>query len=499
MFFKTKPYAHQLTALEKSAEREYFALFMDMGTGKTKVIIDDAMRLYASGHIDAVVVMAPNGVHRNWVVNEIPTHMHESANYIAAYYSASAKKAEREAWNAVFKWSDGLRWFCFNIESASNKSGQQELERCIKLGRVMFVIDESQRIKTPGAKRTKFILKLAQHAAYRRILSGTPITQSPLDFYSQLKFLDPTITGFRTFTGFRSHFAITEKRKTDANRLGYFEVVTGYQHIDELEDAVAAHCYRVRKKDCLDLPEKVFEKRYVPITPEQRRIYNQLIEQSVAILCEEYGMNIPPELRHADKEQLLLFFADKKVTAKNAMTKLLRLQQVLSGFVPNDEDKIIELIKSERINVLMDVVEETVGKIIIWARFRHDLDLVARELRKAYGPDSVVEYHGGIDSETRMNGVEAFQHDPRTRFFVAQPHSGGTGLTLTAAETVVYYTNDFSLEARLQSEDRAHRIGQKNNVTYIDLICDGTVDDKIIEALQAKRTVADNFNYEEKT
>ena len=491
--FKTDPYDHQLEVLEISAEREAFALFMDMGTGKSKVIIDTAAYLYGQGKIDAVVISAPNGVHRNWVLNELPTHWPDELEYIAAYYTATPKKKEREQWEKTFTGS-GCRWFCFNTEAASNKKGQDALRSVVKGGRVLFALDESQRFKTPGAKRTRFIVKLGEHAEYKRILSGTPITQSPLDLYAQCKFLDPTITGFSTYTAFRAHHAEIEQRRTKNNKRGFYEHIVCYKNVEELEKNIAPHCYRIKKEDCLDLPDKVFERVIVTLTPEQRRIYNQMLEDSVAVLKESISVDIPKELRHASNEELLLFYADAKVTAKNAMTRLLRLQQVVNGSVPDDEGNVTVL-KNNRLDVLKDILSDVNGKVIIWARFRYDLMMIAGMLLKEYGDDCLAEFHGGVNTDDRMEGVRRFQHDAACRFFLAQQHSGGTGLTLTAAQTVIYYSNDFSLEARLQSEDRAHRIGQTNKVTYIDLVAEDSVDEKILESLAKKKEMADGFNY----
>lgn len=493
MLFKTTPYAHQQQALERSRGASSFALFMDMGTGKSKVAIDTATDLFADGKIDAVVILAPNGVHRNWVVNEIPAHCPEEVNPRAAYYSASPKASERKAWDSLYTDDSGLRFFCFNIESASNKKGQEAIRTLIFTLRVLLVLDESHRIKTPGAKRTKFLVNISRHAEYRRILTGTAITQSPLDFYAQLKFLDPTITGYTTFTAFRNHFAEVERRRTRNNRRGYYDHVVAYRNIDELERAVAPHCFRVTKEECLDLPEKVYEKVYVELTPVQNRLYRQMLEESVAVLSEKI-IDLPAELKGAPPERLLLFYADQKVSAQNALTRLLRLQQIVCGSVPNDDGESTE-IESNRIKTLLETVEDIPGKTIIWARFRRDLSIISDELRSRYGDTSVVEYHGGIDNSHRAEAVERFQNDPAARFFVSQQHSGGIGLTLTAATTVIYYSNDYSLEARLQSEDRCHRIGQTNKVTYIDLIASGSIDEEILTALNTKRRMADDFNY----
>jgi hypothetical protein len=495
--FKTVPYNHQNDALLRSGDAEYYALFMDMGTGKTKVIIDTAAYMYAHDMIDAVVVVAPNGVHRNWVLNEIPVHMPDFIDCKAHYYQASGSKKQKQLWEKVFSHS-GLKIFCFNVESASNKKGQAELRLCVQTGRVLFVVDESQRIKTPGAKRTQFLVNLARHAEFRRILSGSPITQSPLDLYAQCKFLEPTMTGYTTYTAFRSHFAEIEQRKskhkTKQGRPIYYDHVARYKNIDELERRVSPHCFRVLKSECLDLPDKVYEKVYVEMTAEQKRVYKDLLDKSVAVLTEECSIDIPPELQGAPNEQIMLFFANSKITAKNAMVKILRLQQVLCGSLPDDEGNVT-LLDNNRIKTLSELVSDIRGKVIIWARFRHDVAMIAEILREQYGEDCLAEFHGGVNTTDRMEGVRRFQQDDTCRFFLANQHSGGTGLTLTAASDVIYYSNDFSAEARWQSEDRAHRIGQKNNVTYHDMICEGTVDEKILEALQDKKQVAEEFNY----
>lgn len=497
--FKTTPYRHQEKALLLSAGVEYFALFMDMGTGKSKVIIDTAAYLYAQDKIDAVVVVAPNGVHRNWVLNEIPVHMPDFVDCKAHWYQATGGgKKQQKDWEAVFKHT-GLKIFCFNVESASNKKGQSELKVCVQTERVLFVVDESQRIKTPGAKRTQFLVNLSRHASFRRILSGSPITQSPLDLYAQCKFLHPTMTGYTTYTAFKSHFAEIEQRKskhvTSTGRPIYYDHIARYKNTDELERKVSLHCYRVLKKDCLDLPDKVYEKVYVELTAEQRRVYKDLLDKSVAALTEECSIDIPPELQGAPDEQLMLFFATSKVTAKNAMVKILRLQQVLCGSLPDDEGTVTVL-DNNRLKVMTDLISDIPGKIIIWARFRNDVRLIAEMLRENYGEGCLAEFHGGINDNDRMDGVRRFQQDDTCRFFLANQHSGGTGLTLTAASDVIYYSNDFSAEARWQSEDRAHRIGQKNNVTYHDMIAVDTVDEKILDALRDKKQVADDFNYE---
>ena len=221
------------------------------------------------------------------------------------------------------------------------------------------------------------------------------------------------------------------------------------------------HTYRVLKKDCLDLPEKTYTVRHVTLTMEQIRMYKELQEFAITLLKE-----------------------DKLVSTPQMITQMLRLQQVLSGHVKTDDGELLQL-PTQRLSALMDCIEEVSGKIIIWSRFRYDIVNIRNELANVYGSDSVVSYYGDTSDQDRQIAIDRFQ-DGNARFFVANPATAGYGLTLTEANTVIYYANDFNLETRIQSEDRCHRIGQKNPVTYIDLIADGTIDEKIVKALRDK-------------
>jgi SNF2 family DNA or RNA helicase len=245
-----------------------------------------------------------------------------------------------------------------------------------------------------------------------------------------------------------------------------FNQVVGYQNLEELTNNLDRFSYRILKKDCLDLPEKIYIKRLVELTPEQRRVYDQL--KTIALAVLEQGV----------------------VTAANALTQILRLQQVCSGFLKTDDGKF-ETIPSNKLNELMEALEEVDGKVIIWANYTHDIYAIAKAIQKEYGEGTVRMYFGETKAEDRQQIVEDFQ-DPNNsvRFFVGQPRTGGYGLTLTEAKTVIYYSNSYDLEVRLQSEDRAHRIGQKNNVTYIDIVTEGTVDEKILSALRDKIDIA---------
>jgi SNF2 family DNA or RNA helicase len=245
-----------------------------------------------------------------------------------------------------------------------------------------------------------------------------------------------------------------------------FKQVVGYRRLDELKEKLDRFSFRVTKEECLDLPDKLYVKREVDLTDEQKRAYLQM--KSMALSQFEGGVT----------------------STVNALTQLMRLHQIVCGHVKLDNGEVIEL-PNNRIGELMSVVEETDGKIIIWANYRHDIEAIKLALSKEYGMNSVGMYYGDTDDDERKRVLEEFQKpNSEMRFFVGNPSTGGYGLTLTAAHTMVYYSNSFDLEKRLQSEDRAHRIGQTKNVTYIDLIAVGTIDEKIVKALRDKIDIA---------
>lgn len=471
--WKTDPYEHQREVFLRARDLPAFAYLMGMGTGKTKVTIDDAAYNYRKGVINCLVVVAPNGVHRNWVSREIPTHMPDWTNYRSAIWASTMKKAEGKKVESLLDHEfKGLRIITFNIEafrdSTKCKAALLVRKLCNSFN-VMLAIDESSKIKTPGAKRTRALITLGKQAVIKRILTGTPVTNGPLDIFSQFQFLG-NLLGFDNFYSFKHHFAEWEQERNFKTGQRY-EVLKGYRNIEELISSIDTHGYRITKEECLDLPEKIYTTRYVEMTTVQRKAYNDLVERSLIEL--EGG---------------------EEMAVANVLTKALRLQQVLGGFLPKEEYAPATAIeeKNARIDCMMDILEEAEGKVIIWARFRAELAAIEDALRKKYGKESVVSYHGGVAKDVREVNMDAFQDkESSVRFFVGQQHSGGYGLTLHAATTVIYYSNDFSLEARLQSEDRAHRIGQHHSVLYVDIECLGTIDTKILEALRSKKSLAD--------
>jgi len=470
--FKTKPYDHQIKALEKSWAQKTYALFMEMGTGKSKVLVDNIAMLYDRGAIRGALIVAPKGVYKNWDQIEFPTHMPEHVEYTKVLWEASLTKKKQYELDTLFDDKGDLKILIMNVEAFSTEKGLDFAHSFLNIfvGRALIGIDESTTIKNPTAKRTKNILKIGNLAKYRRILTGSPVTKSPLDLYSQCKFLDPYHLNQQSYYSFRTRYANMIERNFGGRRV---QLVGSYRNLGELTTLLDKFSYRVLKEECLDLPEKVYTKRFVQLTPEQKRVYNQLRQTALAMLD------------------------DKMMSTMNVITQLMRLHQVTCGHFKADDDSITKL-DNNRVNALLELLEETDGKVIIWANYREDIRNIADSLKKAYGDDSTVEYWGEVDSTLRQDNIAQFQQkNGPTRYFVGNTQTGGYGITLTAANTVIYYSNNYDLEKRLQSEDRAHRIGQTGSVTYVDLIAEETIDEKIVKALRRKVDIANEIMGEE--
>lgn len=469
--FKLPPYEHQEKGLRLSWNREDFALFCEMGTGKSKMLIDNIGILLEKGMINAALIVAPKGVYKNWQRSELPRHMPdrimEKCDIIA--WSPKETKAQLSELALGLKKDDGrFKIVIMNVEAFSTNKGTIYAMKFCQTHDVLMAVDESTTIKNRSAARTKSIIKVGEKAKFRRIMTGSPVTKSPMDLFSQCAFLNPKLLGYSSFFSFQGRYAKTVRRSLGSHS---FNQVIGYQHIDELSEKLEQFSYRVLKKDCLDLPEKVYIKRVVEMTDEQARAYNYMKKLALAKIMNEQG-------------------DISTVTATNVLTQILRLQQICSGSVKDDEGNMTD-VPTNKLAELMSAVEEANGKVIIWAIFTSDIEKITDALNKEYGEGSAAKYYGDTPAEERQRIVEEFQ-DPtsKLRFFVGQPRTGGYGLTLTEAQTVIYYNNVYDLEVRLQSEDRAHRIGQKNNVTYIDLVTENTVEEKILKALREKIDVA---------
>jgi SNF2 family DNA or RNA helicase len=467
--FKTKPYKHQLTALEKSWNKETFAYFMEMGTGKTKVLIDNVAMLYDKGKIDGVLIIAPKGVVKTWYEQELPTHLPDHIENVTVLWQSNITKKQQEKLETLYEIGTALHILVMNVEALSTDKGVKFANKFLNSHRSMMAIDESTTIKTPTAKRTRNIIDLGSHAKYRRIMTGSPVTKNPLDLYTQCYFLDPFHLNHSSYYSFRNRYAIM---KTMHVRGRSIQVVHKFQNLSELSDIVKTFSYRVLKEDCLDLPPKNFIKRHVSLTPDQKKIYQQMKKQALAVLN------------------------GKVTTTMTVLTQLMRLHQITCGHFTAD-DGTTQAVESNRLNELMSVLDETEGKAIIWANYQLSVGEIIQRIIKEYGEDSYVHYYGLTSQEERQDHIRKFQNDPKCRFLVGTPQTGGYGITLTQANTVVYYSNGYDLEKRLQSEDRAHRIGQTKNVTYVDLIAEDTVDEKIVEALRNKINIASEVMGEE--
>ena len=467
--FKTKPYAHQLTALEKSWNRETYAYFMEMGTGKTKVLIDNAAMLYDKGKINGILIVAPKGVVGTWYNQELPAHLPTHIENVSVLWQSNITKEQSRKLGTLFKTGEELHILIMNVEAFSTTKGVDFAAKFLVSHNTLMAIDESTTIKNPQAKRTKNIIKLSERAKYRRIMTGSPVTKNPLDLFSQCYFLDPFHLNHESYYSFRMRYAVMKTANIAGRKI---QLVSGFRNLGELSEKLKPFSYRVLKEDCLDLPDKIYMKRQINLSPDQHKLYEQMRKEALATLN------------------------GKKVTTVNALTQLMRLHQITCGHFTSD-DGVTQPIKNNRIDELMDILEEVEGKAIIWAHYQYDITTIIKEVTKVHGPGSIVDYYGLTPQDERQPNIKKFQSDPKCRFLVGTPSTGGYGITLTAANTVIYYSNGYDLEKRLQSEDRAHRIGQKKNVTYIDIIAEDTVDEKIVKALRDKINVASQVLGEE--
>jgi len=442
---------------------------MEMGTGKTKVLIDNMSMLYDKGKIDGALIIAPKGVIKTWYEQELPTHLVKHIENVTVLWQSNITKTQQEKLESLFEIETALHILVMNVEAFSTEKGVKFASKFLNSHKTLMAIDESTTIKTPTAKRTKNIISLGKQAKYKRIMTGSPVTKNPLDLFTQCLFLDPFLLDFQSYYAFRNRYAVMKSMHVRGKTI---QVVHAFQNLAELSESLKCFSYRVLKEDCLDLPPKNWIKRHIQLSKEQQKVYDQMKKEALATL-------------------------NGKVTSTmTVITQLMRLQQITCGHFVADDGTTQE-IKNNRITELMNVLDETEGKAIIWGHWQKDIQNIVSEIERVYGPGSVVSYYGLTPQEERQDNIRQFQHDPKCRFMVGTPSTGGYGITLTAANTVIYYSNGYDLEKRLQSEDRAHRIGQKKTVTYIDLICEDTIDEKIVKALRDKINIASEVLGEE--
>jgi SNF2 family DNA or RNA helicase len=414
--------------------------------------------------------VAPKGVYKNWADSEIPTHMVDHIDKKVVVWQSLINEKQQKKLSTLFETGEDLHVLIMNVEALSTKKGIDFAKKFLSCHKALTAIDESTTIKNPSAKRTKNILTLSDLSKYRRILTGSPVTKSPLDLYTQCKFLDPWLLGEQSYYSFRVRYAMMRTANFNGRSV---QIVVGYRNLSELTEKIKPFSYRCLKDDCLDLPDKTYMKRIVQLTDEQDKIYKQMKQQALATLN------------------------GKMLTTKNVVTQLMRLQQITSGHFTSDDGEI-QIVKNNRIKELTNILDEISGKVVIWAHWRYDIKTIVEHLKKEYGDNSVVTYYGNTSDEDRQKAIREIQNpNSKVRFIVGTPQTAGFGITLTGASTMIYYSNGYDLEKRQQSEARIDRIGQTKNMTYIDIICEKTVDERIVKALRRKVNIATEIMGEE--
>lgn len=493
--FKMPPLEHQKRALILGRDMPYFAYLMDQGTGKTKVVIDDAAHNFREGRINALLVIAPNSVKSNWVdpgdtysqtqdpgdMDEITKHMAPDIEFNKGCWVSGSTKKERDIY-AKFKknWEkpNTLHILVVNVEALQqydkkkkpNDKAYNEMIAFIHDHDVMIVCDESTRIKNRSAKRTRNAISLRDHCKIARIMSGTPLIKSPLDAFAQFRFLDEDILGFSNYYSFQHHFAV----------MGGYEgyQVLFYKNLEELSEKIDSVSFRVLKKDCLDLPPQIYLKRHVELSRRQAEAYTAMADEMEVYL---------ESLEDDDGET---------ITADIILTQMLRLQQITGGYLPKVDDAgdtighhaIVAPENNPKFKEAMSIIDESGDqKVIIWCRFRDEIEGLASLLKKRDNEFGFLEFHGGISTQQRRENRKLFASDPRYKVMIGNQDSGGIGIDeFKIASIVIYLSNSFNTENRVQSEDRTHRIGseQHEKITYFDIIAERTIDAKVIACLR---------------
>lgn len=469
-------YQHQRECLARMYASNAFAVFAEMGTGKSRIMLEEAFSYHERGLLDAVLIFAPNGVHYNWVLSELP-----KMGLPAKAYAWEGKVNSYEKWRREA--DKGLVIFAMNWESLQTDRGFNVALGFLKAhDKNMIICDESDNIKNPKTSRFKALMELRPYSHFRRILSGTPINNSPFDLWSQFQFLNPEILNCPSYTAFKVRHSFIKDANDpqvqwimNRNRLPYVPKLPEkdsegrviYRNIPDLKRRIKDHHFRILKKDCLDLPEKIYETIYFDLSREQRKIYDNA----------RGSYRLPYEAKEIPFDQLAM---------------ISKLSQITSGFymVPQSELPIGIVGSEPKLEILKERVLQILSqgeKIIIWARYSLEIAGIAAALEALAIP--YVEYHGSISPLERYKAIEDFNHGPAV-VFVGNPQAGGTGITLTAASHVIYYSNSYSARERLQSEDRAHRIGQIRNVTYLDIIARDTINEDVVRILTNKIQIA---------
>jgi len=457
MLYTTTPYQHQREALERAFGLPEYALFLEQGTGKSKIVVDEIVNLIERDEINCAIVLAPNQVHENWAEQFLIHGPKDYSKWVIQVYKSKNKAEDQENFTRKIIQSGKVLIFLMNIEALSSEKGQNYLYRLLRARKKSYIcVDESHKVKTYSAKRTKCAIALGAYAKFRRIATGTEAQEGLENLYAQFKFLNWNIIGHKGITSFKGMYC----------RLGGYEnrQIVGYQNQEILAARIAPFTYNKRKKECLDLPDKVYVTHYIEMTERQEQIYDEIAERMLYEIDEE---NI--------------------VDASIVLVQILRLHQVLCGHVSGENGQMD--IDSNRAPFIAELIEQASGKVIVFCRFVRDTQLVRDEMiKKGIG---CIEVNG--EMQNRLERIAAWRIDPIFKVLAITTATGGTGLTLNEAATTIFYSNSFSSTDRLQAEDRNHRIGQEQKVTYHDVVVRHRMDHTILRALQMKADLAESF------
>jgi hypothetical protein len=478
---RTSPRQHQVACRQKLAQcptgyGDVFAYEHEMGCGKTYQVLWDWYERAVTIGITDLLVVAPAGSYRNWfrdtesTPSELTKHLpveFRAKLKVCGWVSGPGANALRYL-EAFLNNGKSPRAFFVNIEALSRPGGARKaVTQFLSTGRAMMVIDESTRIRNGKAERTDFIIRAGVFARARRIMTGLIAPRSPLDVYHQFEFLNPAILGQRSFFTFRMRYAVMKQIELFVgNKPRKVWIDIAWKNQAELKQRMAPFSFRVLKSECLDLPPKLpAVRREIELTKEQKRVYHELVNKATAELDGGTFIN-----------------------AERRITQIMKLHQVVVGWI-TDEGKVWRPLDSDRTTELLEILEETTGKAVVWCTYDRELRAISDAVAEEYGEKAVARYWGG-NTDIRYVDEERFKGDPDCRFMFATPASGGVGNNWIVANTAIYHSYTYDLEHRAQSEDRIHRDGQTAACVYIDCIAPGTVEERILKVLQDKRDMA---------
>lgn len=531
---KTKPISHQAEQFAISKDFREYAIWWEQGTGKTKLVIDTVCHLFLKGEITGLLVIAPNGIHGNFLRQECPVHMWDEVPYDGFVYdsgSAKLKRNEKHLENMVTVDTKRLKILVMSYDGVKTKHGNELATNFVTRHPAMTVCDESTAIATPDSERSKKTIPLGTKSRYRRVLSGTPVAEGPFKIFNQMRFLNPNFwknLGLGSYYVFKTSFGIYKTRVRAADN-HQWEDLQGYKNLDYLQQVIAKFSTRVLKEDVLDLPPKIYTRVEFDLSKKQQDLYDRVRHETRVWLDAQHSVHSQIALVRLTRLQQITsgylvsdkippvclgdngtYLCDDNRQMFGAITNIQDRTITLTGKIIGTDDQysvncqdddprlcriveldheVIDLFEKDeddpRIEALRSFLEPITHKVIIWSRFTRDIDKICRVLG-----DAVVRYDGRVKTNDRGIALERFRNDPTIRYFVANPQAISQGVTLTQAKTVVYYANSFQLEKRLQSEDRAHRIGQDVAVQIVDFVARNTVDGYISASLREKFELA---------